>query len=194
MALTFKDFLKEQNSSPYEKSLILREEIDRTIKDGKTLIDNDYRMYSESFFALLREARSMYEAGILQPNSEFDTELLESNVGEFFYDGEKYIPLDIPLVNEAEYQGKDVELNEPQRGGSKAYYVYVKNPDSGKVNKVEFGSGMKIHLCDKKKRKAFADRHNCSEKKDKTSAGYWSCRLPYYADQLGLECGGSYFW
>jgi hypothetical protein len=42
-------------------------------------------------------------------------------------------------INEAEFKGKDVSLNKPKRGGSKAYYVYVKDGD--KVKKVSFGSG-----------------------------------------------------
>ena len=40
----------------------------------------------------------------------------------------------------------------------------------------------------------FASRHNCDMKKDKTKAGYWSCRLPQYAKELGLKGGGNYFW
>ena len=46
---------------------------------------------------------------------------------------------------EAEYNGREVELNKPKRGGGKKYYVYVKNPDSGNVNKVEWGAkGMSV--------------------------------------------------
>lgn len=94
-------------------------------------------------------------------------------------------------LNEAEYQGKDVELNKPKRGGDKAYYVYVKDGD--KVKKVSFGSGMKAKLDDPKARKAFADRHNCEQKKDKTKAGYWSCRLPRYSKSLGLSGSGQWW-
>jgi len=36
-------------------------------------------------------------------------------------------------ITEAEYQGKKVKLNDPVRGGSKKFYVYVKNPKTGKV-------------------------------------------------------------
>ena len=31
-------------------------------------------------------------------------------------------------------------------------------------------------------------------KKDKTKPGYWACRMPYFAKQLGLSGGGNYFW
>ena len=58
--------------------------------------------------------------------------------------------------------------------------VYVRN-DKGKVVKVEFGSSMPDAMGDskahKKRRDSYGNRHNCSDKKDKTKAGYWSCRL-----------------
>ena len=40
-------------------------------------------------------------------------------------------------IQEAEYQGKKVKLNDPVRGGSKKFYVYVMDGD--KVKKVSFG-------------------------------------------------------
>ena len=97
-------------------------------------------------------------------------------------------------LQEAEYDGRDVELNEPKRGGSKKFYVYVK--DGNKVKKVSFGgtTGLKVKLDDKEAAKSFAARHKCSTKKDKTKPGYWACRLPRYAKQLGLSGGGSHFW
>jgi hypothetical protein len=101
-------------------------------------------------------------------------------------------------LTEAEYQGKKVELGKPKRGGSKKFYVYVKNPKTGKVKKVSFGAkagggNLSVKLKDPKARKAFADRHNCEQKNDKTTPGYWSCRLPRYAKLLGLS-GGGRFW
>ena len=101
-------------------------------------------------------------------------------------------------LNEAEYQGKKVELGKPKRGGSKKFYVYVKNPKTGKVKKVSFGAkagggNLAVKLKDPKARKAFADRHNCEQKNDKTKAGYWSCRLPRYAKLLGLSGGGRWW-
>ena len=101
-------------------------------------------------------------------------------------------------LTEAEYQGKKVEIGKPKRGGSKKFYVYVKNPKTGKVKKVSFGAksgggNLAVKLKDPKARKAFADRHNCEQKNDKTKAGYWSCRLPRYAKLLGLS-GGGRFW
>ncbi len=101
-------------------------------------------------------------------------------------------------LNEAEYQGKKVELGKPKRGGSKKFYVYVRNPKTGKVKKVSFGAksgggNLAVKLKDPKARKAFADRHNCEQKNDKTQAGYWACRLPRYAKLLGLSGSGRWW-
>jgi len=81
-------------------------------------------------------------------------------------------------ITEAEYQGKKVKLNDPVRGGSKKFYVYVKN-EKGNVVKVSFGdtTGLSIKRDDPARRKSFRARHNCDQKKDKTTAGYWSCRM-----------------
>ena len=58
----------------------------------------------------------------------------------------------------------------------------------------EGGADLSVKINDPKARQAFADRHNCDTANDKTSARYWSCRLPYYAKDLGLKGGGNYFW
>jgi hypothetical protein len=102
------------------------------------------------------------------------------------------------LLKEAEYQGKKVQLNKPKRGGSKKFYVYVMNPKTKKVKKVSFGAksgggNLAVKLKDPKARKAFADRHNCEQKNDKTKAGYWACRLPRYSSLLNLSGGGKWW-
>jgi|TARA_B110000977_G_scaffold72961_1_gene98778 hypothetical protein len=69
------------------------------------------------------------------------------------------------------------ELNNPTKGDVKKYKVYVKN-DKGNVVKVEFGDpNMSIKRDDPEARKNFRARHNCDQKKDKTTAGYWSCKF-----------------
>jgi len=106
----------------------------------------------------------------------------------------KNTDIDISKIEEMTEE-KEVELNSPKRGGNKKFYVYVKN-DKGNVIKVEFGdtSGLKAKIDDPEARKNFAARHQCDTKKDKTKPGYWACRLPYYAKQLGLSGGGNFFW
>ena len=78
-------------------------------------------------------------------------------------------------IQEAEYQGKKVKLNDPIRGGSKKFYVYVQDGD--KVKKVSFGdtTGLSIKRDDPARRKSFRARHNCDNPGPKTKARYWSC-------------------
>jgi hypothetical protein len=81
-------------------------------------------------------------------------------------------------MSEAEYQGKDVDLNKPKRNSSDSggkYVVYVKDGD--KVKRITYGSrDMKVNWGDPEARKSFAARHKCDKQKDKTTAAYWSCR------------------
>ena len=172
----------------------VKEGVEYHVKNEIPVSECVFRPHSECFYEFFVEARKQFNEGKLDIYSKFDIELMETDIGErALYDGE-IVPLDIPLM-EAEYNGKDVELNEPKRGGDKKFYVYVKS-DKGNVIKVQFGdtSGLKAKIDDPEARKSFAARHNCDQKKDKTKPGYWSCRLPYYAKQLGLSGGGNYFW
>ena len=95
----------------------------------------------------------------------------------------------------AKKKKKDPPIGKPKRGGSKAYYVYVRNPKTKKIKKVSFGSGgLRAKINNPKARKAFAARHKCSQKTDRTKASYWSCRLPRYAKALGLGNNKNTFW
>ena len=125
---------------------------------------------------------------------------VESKVGSFVViNGESYHESDVEVINEAKKkkkkEKKDPPIGKPKRGGSKAYYVYVRNPKTKKVKKVSFGSGgLRAKIRNPKARKAFAARHNCKNKKDRTTAGYWSCNLPRYAPALGLGAKMNTFW
>ena len=85
---------------------------------------------------------------------------------------------------EAEYQGRKVQLNKPTRGDVKKFKVYVKDPKTGNVKKVNFGHGgtsakrptMRIRKSNPAARRSFRARHNCDNPGPKTSARYWSCR------------------
>ena len=78
----------------------------------------------------------------------------------------------------AEYQGKEVKLNKPMRGDVKKYKVFVKDPDTGNVKKVNFGDpNMEIKRDDPERRKSFRARHKCDTAKDKTTPRYWSCKF-----------------
>ncbi len=122
-------------------------------------------------------------------NSEFgmDYDQLGSNEQEWVRD-------EIDNLSEAEYRGKDVPLNKPKRGGSKKFYVYVKNGD--KVKKVSFGgtTGLNVKIDEPGARASFAARHNCDKKKDKTKPGYWSCNIGRYWKSLGGSKNFSGYW
>jgi len=80
-------------------------------------------------------------------------------------------------VYEAEYQGREVKLGKPSQGDVKKFKVYVKNPKTGKVIKVNFGQkGMVIKKSNPERKKSFRARHNCENPGPRTKARYWSCR------------------
>ena len=164
------------------------------------LHENIFRYGSDAQLQLFKEARELYNKGLLYLNSH-DRWLVENtNIGEYGEFEGKLVSLDVPFVeeeilNEAEYQGKKVPLGKPKRGGSKKFYVYVKNPKTGKVKKVQFGAAgggqnLAVKIRDPKARRAFASRQNCARKKDRTTPGYWSCNIGRYWKSLG---GGSNF-
>ena len=90
------------------------------------------------------------------------------------------------LINalEAEYRGRKVKLNKPMRGDVKKFKVYVKDPKTGNIKKVNFGHGgtsakrptMRIRKSNPARRRSFRARHNCDNPGPKTKARYWSCR------------------
>lgn len=179
-----------------ESKLILKEMADKGLLsegmryhiDNKIpMSENIYRPLSKKFMNLFKECRELYNEGAYIPKNNFEEFLLkETSIGEVgIYKGKK-VALDFPMeckesINEAEYKGKKVELNKPKRGGSKKFYVYVKDPKTGNVKKVSFGSKeMPLNIADPEARKSFVARHKCKEKKDKTSAGYWACRIGRY--------------
>ena len=80
-------------------------------------------------------------------------------------------------VDEAEYQGRKVPLGKPMRGDVKKFKVYVKDPKTGNVKKVNFGDpNMKIKKSNPERRRSFRARHNCDNPGPRTKARYWSCR------------------
>lgn len=80
-------------------------------------------------------------------------------------------------INEAEYQGRKVQLGKPMQGDVKKFKVYVKDPKTGNVKKVNFGDpNMRIKKSNPARRKSFRARHNCDNPGPRTKARYWSCR------------------
>lgn len=163
------------------------------INNNIKLSENIFRIYSESYFNLINEVRTLYfNNQISVPND--DLWIIESNLGKsvILEDGRK-IWLDAPFeiteqLNEAKHRGKDVKLNSPFRtpGGPKKFAVYVKTP-RGTIKKVTFGDpNLRVRNANKKAAKSFRARHKCDQKKDRTTAGYWSCNVGRYGKSLGI--------
>ena len=181
---------------------LISEHLQYHIDNNMSVTENIFRYGSDSYFNLLKESRDLYDAGKIELSGH-DKELFEdSDIGRFeIFEGE-LVPLDLPLeiieeINEAEYKGREVKLNHPTRSsGPKKYKVFVKNPKTGNVKVVHFGDvkgGLTAKVSDPKARKAFSSRMNCPAKKDKTKAGYWSCRLNKFGHLFGGRTYSGYW-
>lgn len=164
---------------------------------GKGVDENIFRPGSDAFFDLFVEARRLFREGNYDLSEKEAELLLGTDIGEWAdYNGNR-VPLHWPMENqdmdEAVYNGDDVKLRDPKRGGSKKFYVYVnsgKKTKDGeiKAKKVEFGDpNMKVRISDPERRASFAARHRCTEKDDETKPGYWSCRLGRYPHLTGSK-------
>jgi hypothetical protein len=188
----------------YEANLIvlgdqkISENLKYHIDNNISISDTVFRIYSESYFSLISEAKELYKNNLLEVCDE-DADLLESDLGETAEHEGQTVYLDAPFleeeeINEAEYQGKKVTTGKPFRtpGEKKKFAVYVRS-SSGKIKKVRFGDpNMKIRASNPTRRKSFAARHKCSEKKDRTTPGYWSCRS-HRMKSLGTKDKGKYW-
>ena len=189
---------------------ILSEGLKYHMDNNRPLTEHLYRAGSQNYFNLWAEARSLYSREILEITDKDDLEILtETDLGHFgMFEGKK-VPLDFPIeltegeideLYEAAKKKKKKDnrpIGKPMRdsSGGKAYKVYVKDPKTGNIKTVRFGSGgLRAKINDPKARQAFAKRHKCSTKKDRTKASYWSCRLPRYAKLLGIKSSFSGFW
>jgi hypothetical protein len=207
--MDLRKIIREALEEQLDKTLMLKENVEVSeslqyhIDNGLSLTDNVYRVYSESYFDLVNEVRELYNEGKIGLNEE-DRLMVESDLGKKVKIGKEYIYLDAPyiyeteteedILAEAKHHGKNVKLGKPFRtpGGPKKFAVYVKSK-SGGVKKVTFGDpGLRVKNSNKKAAKSFRARHKCSEKKDRTTAGYWSCNVGRYAKQLGLASSNSW--
>jgi hypothetical protein len=182
------------------KKEILSENLRYHVDKQLPLTENTFRYGSESFLNLWAEARSLYLREIIHVNEDDKEILTETDLGNYGMYENQRVPLDLLLleneeIEEAEGKKKNPPIGKPKRGGSKKFYVYVRKPGGG-VKKVSFGdtTGLSAKISNPKARKAFAARHDCKNKKDRTKASYWSCRLPRYAKLLGLKSSFSGFW
>ena len=203
--MDIKSILREYVEELQEKTLVLKESVEISehlqyhIENNLSLTNNIFRAYSKGYFNLVNEVRELWESGLISLNEE-DTLMVESDLGKTAEINGEVVYLDAPIeiqeeLNEAEYRGRKVNLNKPFRtpGGPKKFAVYVKSP-KGNVKKVTFGDSGKLRVrnSNKKAAKSFRARHKCDQKKDRTTAGYWSCNVGRSAKQLGLSSSNSW--
>jgi hypothetical protein len=184
-----------------KKRVDISEELEYHINENLTLTNNVFMIYSKKYFDLINEVRDLWMRDLIHLNEE-DEQMVMSDTGKVaLFEGEM-VYLDAPVLedddfdymNEAEHRGKKVNLNKPFRtpGGPKKFAVYVKTPGGG-VKKVTFGDpNLRVRNKNKGAAKSFRARHKCDQKKDRTTAGYWSCNVGRYSKQLGLKSSNSW--
>jgi hypothetical protein len=177
------------------KSVEISPETRHAVKHG--LFDS-FRYCSDMFFQVILEAKK--NIGRLDIREEDLEELISSDAGTFGLFEDHYVPLDLPLrieeFSKAEYNGKEVELNKPSKGDVKKFKVFVRDPKTGKVKKINFSASVSRELLeDPKRRKAFTARHNCEQAKDKLTPRYWACRVNKFYHKIfgGSPIGGVYW-
>ena len=119
-----------------------------------------------------------------QDLEEVDEETYEDDDDFFEEYGVLWYNEDDDPIDEAEYRGRKVKLGKPMKGDVKKFKVYVKDPKTGNVKKVNFGHGgssvkgksMRIRKNNPAARRSFRARHNCDNPGPRTKARYWSCR------------------
>ena len=194
-SMNLKNIIKENLNKIILDKNIISEELKYHFENKISITDNIFRHGSDKYFDIVNEARELHKKGY--SFDEFDIEILESEVGTFVNTTEGKIPLDFPFqyedtLNEGKKKKKkDPPIGKPKSGGSKKWYVYVRNPKTGKIKKISYGSStMTAKWNDPAARKSFAARHQCHKKKDRTKAGYWACRAH---KDFGKNVSGRYW-
>ena len=202
--INLRDIVEEivEKSEPMKlvKDVPISDRLKYHLENNLTLEENIFRIYSEGYFKLINEVRSLYNDDAIELNDD-DVDIVESDLGfRAIYEGQEVF-LDAPIeleeddyLNEVKHRGRTVHLNRPFRtpGGPKKFAVYVRGK-SGNIKKVTFGDPkMRIRASSKARRKSFRARHKCSQKKDRTTAGYWSCRS-HRIKSLGTKSKGKYW-
>jgi hypothetical protein len=182
--------LQEQIDHPMKlvKNVKVSDKLKYHLDNQLTLTENNFKVYSESYFELINEVRELFIEGLIDLN-ENDIKIIESDLGKsVILENGQRVYLEVPMIddeflNEAEYQGRKVQLGKIMQGDIKKFKVYVKN-DKGKVVKVNFGFGgksakgkrMPIKKNNPKRRKSFRARHNCDNPGPRWKPRYWACR------------------
>jgi D-Tyr-tRNAtyr deacylase len=171
-----------------KESVKISDELKYHLDKQIPLNENMFKEYSKSFINLINEVRSLYNKNLIDLNDE-DRSIVESDLGKkVLLENGQVVYLEVPtedqsFLNEAEYQGRKVQLGKIMQGDVKKFKVYVKN-DKGNVVKVNFGFGgksakgkrMVIKKNNPQRRKSFRARHNCDNPGPRWKARYWACK------------------
>ena len=173
-----------QGRKKNEETLMKEEQLKNIIRE---MIEEMYNEQNQ----MQDECWECYEAAMEEGTNEAYEECYRKTNWEMVPEGEEHTCEDDEFYEiygdinadakenlaEAEYRGRKVKLGKPMRGDVKKFKVFVRNPKTGKVKKVNFGDpNMRIKKSNPKRRKSFRARHKCATAKDRTSARYWSCR------------------
>lgn len=175
---------KQEGAQLLDESVFSEQEVFETEQGGtvfqiplqRELSEDEANEYAEKL------ADYMFEQGY----EDFDIEISagDAEVEEETYEGDEFFENygtmwfnEDDEMDEAEYQGRKVKLGKPMRGDVKKFKVYVKDPKTKNVKKVNFGDpDMKIKKSNPARRRSFRARHNCDNPGPRTKARYWSCR------------------
>jgi hypothetical protein len=194
LPLITEDTLTEDNIAELEK---IKKEIEALMPRLRWIDDVTFSDFNGDLdIELDYELNPQEIKQLSQVASKYDMRLIYK-IGKNATLTKRRIPSKLDELNEAKDKPKkkNPPIGKPKRGGSKKFYVYVRVP-GGKIKKVSFGdtTGLRAKLNNPKARQAFAKRHDCANKKDRTKASYWSCRIPRYSKLLGFKTTFTGYW
>ena len=178
MAKAFKDYLAEEG---YDKQRDADAVSGKPRKKSNTVPQTDAKSKdrSKDKEAALKAVKDQFAketarikelAGVSLDEETYDGDDFYEAYGDLWFNEDD-------VLDEAEYQGRKVKLGKPMRGDVKKFKVYVKDPKTKNVKKVNFGDpNMKIKKSNPARRRSFRARHNCDNPGPRTKARYWSCR------------------
>jgi|TARA_B100001287_G_C22627626_1_gene503379 hypothetical protein len=178
MSKTFKDYLEESGLQYYTGvKKHGKEYMKRAAKAGREGASQEELGRIKDKYSKAEKNKKTTEvdrikdlAGISLDEETYDGDDFYNNYGDMWYNEDE-------IMDEAEYQGRKVKLGKPMRGDVKKFKVYVRDPKTKNIKKVNFGDpNMKIKKSNPARRRSFRARHNCDNPGPRTKARYWSCR------------------
>ena len=150
------------------------------MENGLDITDSVYRIGSKAYKNLFEETKKYWDEGNI-----------------ILSDKAAWMAKNLEVGKKAKYDGREVELDTPFRGGDKKFTVYHnsgKKDDEGNITAIKITwvdtSGLSIKNDDPKASASFWARQQCDlqKKMDPTTAGFWACYGPsLFSKQLGLQ-------